>query len=187
MAAQAPFQQQEDPQAPLETEEAMIVGFIPAPKGASIAAHDAGQEHKYVMHFPEHLPREEDPHYKAFNAYHRTTESRASCYVGLRAGLASCAIVAPLELHHAMIEFSLANGVSLAALQIDFPDLKDDAAVQKWIESDKNFRWLCQFHHRGHGGAHTAAHADWEAQLYVPKLLSVKTPTMPPTTKEEGP
>src|SRR5436190_763108 len=44
----------------------------------TIAEHDAAQSHKYVMHFPEHVPREQDPHYKAFEAFKRKTESTAS-------------------------------------------------------------------------------------------------------------
>jgi hypothetical protein len=77
-----------------------------------------------------------------------------------------------LELHHAHVEFSLQNGIDLAALERDFPGISDPTSVGAWVESDQNFRWLCVFHHRGPGGAHTAAHADWEASQYVPSLIS---------------
>jgi hypothetical protein len=44
--------------------------------------------------------------------------------------------------------------------------------VGAWVESADNLRWLCVFHHRGPGGAHTASHADFEAELYVLGLIS---------------
>lgn len=147
-----------------------IVGFIPAPPMAPTPAHDQTESHKYVVHYPEHLPRAEDPLYKAFEAYHRATAKTAKCYIGTRIGFEACA--GGLELHHAHVEFSLANGILLTAIDLDFPLLKDDAAVQKWVESDQNLRWLCMFHHRGHAGTHVATHADWEAGQYVPQLIS---------------
>jgi hypothetical protein len=75
-------------------------------------------------------------------------------------------------LHHAHIEFSLANGIDIAAIMVDYPSLTDDAAVQAWVESEPNLRWICAFHHRGHAGAHVAAHADWEAGQYIKALIS---------------
>ena len=77
-----------------------------------------------------------------------------------------------LELHHAFVEFSMQNGVSLEALEKDFPGISNPDEVGAWVETDQNFRWLCAFHHRAAGGAHTASHSDWTAQLYVPSLIS---------------
>ncbi len=146
------------------------VGWIPPRLMAPTPAHDQTESSRYVVHYPEHLPRTEDPFYKAFLAYHRATGPTAKCYVGLRVGFDSCA--GGLELHHAHVEFSLANGINLTAIQVDFPDLSDMQAVLKWVESDQNFRWLCVFHHRGHAGTHVASHALWEAGQYVKALIS---------------
>ncbi len=77
-----------------------------------------------------------------------------------------------LELHHAHIEFSLQNGVDLAALEKDYPGISDPSQVGAWVETAANFRWLCAEHHRGAGGAHTASHSDWEAEQYVRGLIS---------------
>jgi len=77
-----------------------------------------------------------------------------------------------LELHHSHVEFSLQQGVNLAALEHDYPGISDPDTVGAWIETDVNLRWLCVYHHRGSGGAHTASHADWEAGQYVPGLIS---------------
>jgi hypothetical protein len=77
-----------------------------------------------------------------------------------------------LELHHAYVEFSLQNGIELSALEKDFPGISDPSQVGAWVESDVNFRWLCVFHHRAAGGAHTASHSDWTAEQYVRGLIS---------------
>jgi len=140
-----------------------------------IAAHQQAETHRYVMHFPAHAPRTGDPHYAAFEAYRRHTQATAVCYVGERVGFAYCS-KGPLELHHGVLEFAVANAADPKALHRDFPDITEDATPEQiatWLESSPSeFRWLCAFHHRGHGGAHTASHADWTAQLYVPGLIS---------------
>jgi len=139
-----------------------------------VAAHQQATTHRYVMHYPEHAPREGDPHYRAFEAYRRRTRDTAVCYVGERAGAASCA--GGLELHHAVLEFATANAADPEALHRDFPEIAEDATsedIADWLESSPGeFRYLCAFHHRGHGGAHTASHSDWTAQLYVPGLIT---------------
>lgn len=136
---------------------------------SEVAAHDQAVTHRYVVHYPAHAPRPEDPHYIDFEHYRQATKKTARCYVGERVGPESCA--GELELHHAHIEFALQQGVSFAALERDYPGISNPDQVGAWVESDANLRWLCVFHHRGHAGAHTAAHADWEAQLYVPHLI----------------
>jgi hypothetical protein len=121
-----------------------------------------------------------------FNAYHKAHRATARCFIGERIGFGDCldAHGTPcpppgdtgqqpgLELHHAHVEFSLQNGVSLAALEKDYPGISDPATVGAWVESAANFRWLCAGHHRGPGGAHTAAHSDWEASAYVFGLIT---------------
>jgi len=152
---------------------------------SDVAAHTAAQTHHYLMHFPEHPARTFDPHYVDFNAYHKANRVSARCYIGERIGYGDCMDAqmrpclppaageqAGLELHHAHIEFSLQNGISLAALEVDYPGISDPLQVGAWVETAANFRWLCAFHHRGPAGAHTAAHADWEASAYVLGLIT---------------
>jgi hypothetical protein len=69
------------------------------------------------------------------------------------------------------VEFSLQNGISLTALEKDYPGISDPTQVGAWVESETNFRWLCVHHHRGAAGAHTASHADYEASQYVIGLI----------------
>ncbi len=151
-----------------------------------VAAHQQIETHHYVLHFPPHPARETDPHYVDFNHYHRETRATARCWIGERIGYGDCrdangAPCAPpveggeqpgLELHHAIIEFSLQQGVDLAALENDYPGVSDPSEVGAWIESAAGLRWLCCFHHRGHAGAHTASHSDWTASAYVHGLIT---------------
>jgi hypothetical protein len=149
-------------------------------------AHDQKAMHRYTLHFPPHPAREDDPHYRDFDAYHRKTRQAARCHVGERIGFEWCrdaqglpcqiagdGSMSGLELHHAHIEFSLQNGVSFAALEKDYPGVSNPDAIGGWIESADNLLWLCAWHHRGAGGAHTASHSDWEASKYVLGLISI--------------
>lgn len=153
-------------------EQEEIIGYIPPNKMdmAPVPAHDQIESSRYIVHYPSHLPRKEDPFYSAFVAYHRATARTAKCFIGIRVGFKHCN--GGLELHHAHVEYSLANGIDLKAIQVDFPDLTNEHEVQKWVESEHNFRWLCMFHHRGHAGVHVVSHAIWEAGQYVPGLVS---------------
>ncbi len=159
----------------------------PAPAG--VPAHSTPQTHRYLLHFPEHPARKDDPHYRDFDHYHRTHRASARCYIGERTGYDDCRDAhgdpcpppartgeqPGLELHHAHVEFSLQNGIDLAALEHDYPGISDPSQVGAWVESGTNFRWLCAWHHRGAAGAHTASHSDWEALQYVPALISKPT------------
>ena len=46
------------------------------------AAHSQAVDHKYMMHYPEHPARQDDPHYKDFEAYRRRTKATAKCAIG---------------------------------------------------------------------------------------------------------
>jgi hypothetical protein len=158
-------------------------------------AHDQTIAHRYVVHYPPHPPRESDPNYKDFDHYHRSTKATARCAFAVHATLsgdaapirqadkphrligagelrAGCDTCCPLELHHSHIEFSLQNGIDLAVLEKDYPGVSDPAKVGAWVESAQNLEWLCVFHHRGPGGAHTATASDYEAERYVRGLIS---------------
>jgi hypothetical protein len=141
---------------------------------AEIAAHRQAETHRYTVAYPAHGDgRDTDPHYKAFHAFHRKFGPAAKCLVGEHVGFEHCS-KGPLQLHHAFLEWALQNAASPTALHKDFPAIRDDATqgeIDAWVEQDTNFRWLCQFHHVGHGGAHVASHSDWSAQLYVPDLI----------------
>ncbi len=133
-------------------------------------AHDQKIGHHYVIHFPSHYPRDSDPHYHLFEAYRKSHVAMAKCYVGERVGFQECA--GGLELHHAYLEFAVVNAALIEAIQKDFPAVTDEASLASWAESEQNFRFLCQFHHRGHAGAHVASHSDFESECYVKNFIS---------------
>jgi hypothetical protein len=160
---------------------------------AETPAHDQTEAHRYTVHYPPHPPRTEDPHYVDFEHFHRQHGPDARCRIGLQFDdgtpptrqvekphrligtgevAASCDVVSPIELHHAHVEFSLQQGIDLAALERDYPGISDPHDLGAWVETGANFEWLCVFHHRGHGGAHVASASDFEAERYVRGLIS---------------
>ena len=111
-------------------------------------AHDQKENHSYIVHYPAHGPRQGDPNYKDFNHYHKTHRKTARCYIGERVGFGDCKdekgklVPTPddpsaeqqgLELHHTHIEFALTNGVSLKALEKDYPGVSDPDKVGAWV------------------------------------------------------
>jgi hypothetical protein len=136
----------------------------------STPAENRAITHHYVVCYPAHPPRAKDPHYKDFDAFRRHTAKTAKCAVGQhRNDYSECH--GQLELHHAHVEFALQNGIDLAWLETDYPGISDPDTVGAWVESANNLMWLCEFHHRGHGGVHVASAADFEAEKYVRGLI----------------
>jgi len=143
---------------------------------ATTKAHDQTVAHHYVVHYPDHEPRESDPHYKDFHAFRRRTKANAQCSIGAhRNDFSECSLEKPLELHHAHIEFSLQNGVDFKWLEPDYPGVSDPTTIGAWVESAENLMWLCEAHHRGSGGVHVASAADFEAEKYVRGLIGPVT------------
>ena len=138
-----------------------------------LAAHTQAVSKHYTVHYPAHQPRESDPNYRDFNAYHRRTKATAQCAIGLhRNDFSECSLDLPLELHHSHIEFAIQNGINLSWLEVDYPGVSDPNIVGAWVESAANLEWLCMFHHRGHGGAHLLSASDFEAIKFVRGLVS---------------
>ena|SRR5438067_6501726 len=138
---------------------------------ADTPAHDQNTTHHYLMHYPEHPPRTGDPHYRDFEAYRRRTKDTARCQFAVETGDDS-ECHGGLELPHTHVEFSLQNGVNLARLEHLYPGISNPDEVGAWIETGANFEWLCAWHHRGHGGKHSAAAADYEASKWVKGLIT---------------
>lgn len=133
--------------------------------------HSQKFSHSYIVHYPAHEPREDDPNYKDFEEYRKRTKATAQCDFGKKMGdFTLCG--GELELHHAHIEFALQNAVDLALLERDYPGVSDPNAIGAWVESADNLVWLCELHHRGAGGVHNASASDYEAERYVRHLIS---------------
>lgn len=136
-----------------------------------VPAHDQKVTHHYLMHYPPHPARKDDPHYTDFEHYRRSTKDTARCQFAVDTGDES-ECHGGLELHHTHVEFSLQNGVDLSRLEHLYPGISNPDEVGAWVESAPNFQWLCAWHHRGHGGVHTAAAADFEASKWVKGLIA---------------
>ena len=137
-----------------------------------VPEHEQPVTHRYVVRYPEHPARTGDPHYRDFEAYRRRTKDAAQCAMGLKRGdFSECDLGAPLEMHHAHVEFALQNGVDLAWLERDYPGISTPDEIGAWIESAENLVWLCRSCHRGPGGVHVASAADYEAEKYVRGLI----------------
>lgn len=133
-------------------------------------AHEQRVSHSYTVVYPAHEPRTTDPHYRDFEAYRKAHVATAVCQFVAETGVTTeCA--GGLELHHSHIEFSLQNGVDLAVLEKFYPGVSNPDEVGAWVESGANLTFYCAFHHRGHGGVHSAAAADFEAEKFVRGLI----------------
>lgn len=139
---------------------------------AEVKAHSQNITHKYIIHYPDHYPRPEDPHYIDFEHYRKTHIKDAKCAYSESADSDQCTLDMPLELHHRIIEFSLQNGVDFAVLEKDYPGISDPNKIGEWVESDPNFVFYCSYHHRGAGGVHTASSSDFTAEKYIKNLIS---------------
>ncbi|MDA8329800.1 MAG: hypothetical protein M0027_01050 [Candidatus Dormibacteraeota bacterium] len=148
-------------------------------------AHKQAFTHRYFVNYPDHAPRQDDPNYADFNAYHTRTRAAARCLMGQRVGFDECRDAqgnpapAPatgeqpgLELHHAHIEFALENAVDLQLLERDYPGVSNPSEVGAWVESAANLVWLCAWHHRGAAGVHNASASDYEAERYIRDLIT---------------
>jgi hypothetical protein len=134
------------------------------PQGAALtAAHGETETFRLVYYYPAHEPRASDPHYGLFNAARRRLERLGAlrCWIAN----ADCS-GGPIELHHAHVEFALANIVDVAKFAADYPELHvtDDATFLDFVESEGNLTPLCAMHHRGMLGIHTIHYPAWVLQ-----------------------
>ena len=51
-----------------------------------VPTHEQVVTHRYVVHYPEHPAREDDPHYRDFEAYRKRTKADAVCALGAARG-----------------------------------------------------------------------------------------------------
>ncbi len=152
-----------------------------------VPAHSQTVTNVYTVLYPDHYPRQEDPHYHAFEAWRKAHIAEAVCFVGRRVGFDECAdaqgnpipVQPPvdgkgIELHHHWLEFAVINAAYLKALQIDFPDLTTPERAAIWAETDANFLFLCVKHHRAGAGAHKIDYANFCAEEYVRNLIAAR-------------
>lgn len=141
---------------------------------AETPAHEQRVAHDYLIAYPEHAPRESDPHYVDFEAYRKRTVATAKCGWGVAVGdFSECG--GGLELHHHDIEFALQNSVDLKHLEFAYPGVSNPNEVGAWVESGTNLEWLCQKHHIAAGaGVHDLSSSDYAASRFVQSVFSAE-------------
>lgn len=119
---------------------------------------------KVMEFYPEHSPRENDPHYHIFNSARARLErlGKLKCWINNK----DCH--GGIELHHSLVEFSLTNGVDIHRFEELYPEFNiiDDESFLNFVEGEGNLLPLCMFHHRSSGGIHSLPYPCWIAQRF---------------------
>jgi hypothetical protein len=144
-----------------------------------VDAHDQNIVNRYIVHYPAHPARQDDPHYVDFEHIRKAWKAdpeKWQCSMGKkRNDFSECSLDQPLELHHSHIEFSLQNGVDFEWLESQYPGISNSEQVGAWVESAENLVVFCVNHHRGSGGVHHASASDFEAENFVRGLIGSTT------------
>lgn len=139
------------------------------------AAHEQISSNRYRISYPDHEPREQDPHYKDFHAWKESVRNTPAWRCGWAARIgddSDCDLSAPLEAHHAHIEFALANAIDLAHLEHSYPGVSDPDSIGAWIESAANLVLLCRVHHRAtNAGVHHLTASDYEGSYFLDSVF----------------
>jgi hypothetical protein len=121
------------------------------------AAHHCFETFHIDFYYPEHEPRADDPHYHLFHAArHRLMRlGKLICW--------RCGATEKIELHHAVVEFSLSNGVDVERFASLYPEfhVSSDAEFLAWVEGEGNLLPLCAACHRGAQGIHSVVYPAW--------------------------
>ena len=129
------------------------------------AAHHTTQTLRIEFFYPEHAPRERDPHYHVFNE----TRRRLKRLGALKCWIDNADCRGSIELHHSLVEFSLANIVDVDHFRALYPEfhIESDAAFLDWINAEANLLPLCSLHHRGVLGIHSVLYSGWVVQRFM--------------------
>jgi len=131
--------------------------------------------------YPEHGPRDSDPHYAIFHAarHHLIDVLEVGCWIGgatkaeIVAGLAPdhpCYGAKQLEAHHHIAEFAGLSEIDWRKVAKDFPQLgiHSDEDFLRAAESEGGLLILCDRHHRGpYHGIHTITQPVWQLDRYA--------------------
>jgi hypothetical protein len=140
-----------------------------------VAAHDQVFSHTYLVHYPSHDPRANDPHKHDFDEWKRRRKASDTYYCDFahdhrNGDTSECTTGRPLEAHHNLVELAMLNEVDLTLLEHDFPGISKQE-IGEWIDQDHNLTLLCINHHRSPMGVHTASYSDFRGEFYVRNLI----------------
>lgn len=133
-----------------------------------------------VVHYPEHEPRESDPHYKIFHKarHHLIYDLKVGCWIGgatiddlpVVDKTHRCFGATQLEAHHAIAEFAGLNEIDFQKVAKDFPqaDIHSDEQFLNFAESEGGLIILCSVHHRSSNrGIHSITYPAWLLDRYA--------------------
>lgn len=140
-------------------------------KDASIP-HEMNQNCTFHINIPGHLPRK-DSELFVQTRHHLVAELDTPCYI--------CGSKENRQVHHSVIEWSLANATDWSKVMVAFPDFPDWHKVDVnnpdtyhfFVDHPYQMMVLCQPHHTGTNkdgkgyGIHFVPKPIWEFQKYV--------------------
>jgi hypothetical protein len=140
-----------------------------------VPAHNQKFTHSYIVHYPAHAPRANDPHKWDFDQWKKRRREANTYHCDFakdhRGGDESeCDLKHPLEAHHKVVELAMMNEIDFALMETDFPGISAQE-VGAWIDSDANLTLLCINHHRGPMGVHCASASDFGSTFYIRNLI----------------
>jgi hypothetical protein len=138
-----------------------------------IAEHIQKVSHTYLVAYPEHAPRADDPYKHDFDAWKLRRRSSYYCdfaHDHRNGDMSECDTLHPLEAHHKIIELALMNSVDLSLLEADYPGISVQG-IGKWIDNDENLQLLCITHHRSYAGVHMVSASDYGSSFYIRNML----------------
>ena len=122
---------------------------------------------------PPHLPREQTPMYMRTH-HHLVYTLDTPCAI---CGVRNTTLQDPsenlfhaqaMETHHYPIERSLLNACDPRKVHVIFPQVKDHASLEAFIDSEENIMVLCDIHHRHpHYGIHHILAQDFFIQPFL--------------------
>jgi hypothetical protein len=171
-----------DQSAPIDGSKAVLAM-------ADTPAHTQKATYTVEEWFPAHAPRTDDPHYSLFNKTRARLVRLGALHCwrcGVKEGDAllddsgkPTDAKASIELHHSIVEFSLANAVDVEEFAKLYPELHvaDDATFLQFVESEGNLMPLCVKCHRGRQGIHCVQYPGWLIERFkkkgVPPIVQV--------------
>lgn len=130
-----------------------------------IPEHEQYRTLRLKFHYPEHEPRESDPHYLLFNQTRQRLKEvgRLVCW--------RCGAKDRVELHHSIVEYAVTNALDVNLFIEMCPEfhVTDQETFLQFVESEGNLLPLCMECHRGTQGIHSIPYPDWVPGRYLRK------------------
>lgn len=153
------------------------MGLTPEPGGGHLLRRTLHE----VVAYPEHGPREDDPHYAIFHQArrHLIDVLGVGCWIGgatatqIKAGLPvghRCSGARQLEAHHAIAEYAGLSEIDWRKVAHDFPrvGIHSEEDFLRYAQSEGGLTIICDVHHRSPTrGIHQITYPAWLLDRYA--------------------